>query len=378
MPAKIKIISNNLSDTVIVRVVDPGNADDQLDVQYRAVCFGGGPRLLNSFGLALLDKQPEECEFESWCNVGDALKEFQPGDVLLVDPRHGVIRVLYRRTSNANTIFLTSNCNSKCIMCPQPPKVEDDVEEDLLIRQIHCIPDDVEELCVTGGEPTIKLERLIWVLRKISEKNPDCHVHILSNARLCKDLALVKRIAQSGLKCLTFGVPLYAATPSVHDYVVQAKGAFDETISGIYNLASQGIGVEIRVVLHKQTIPELCRLTDYIYNKFPFVFHVAFMGMEHMGFVKKNWEKLWIDPRDFQGDLFKAIRFLHMRGIYCSIYNIPYCIANRGLWPFIRDSISDYKVGFRGECEMCAKKGDCGGLFYYQKDMMPIRPIEKE
>ena len=37
-----------------------------------------------------------------------------------------------------------------------------------------------------------------------------------------------------------------------HDYVVQADGAFDETVRGILNLKRQGVLMEVRVVVHKQ------------------------------------------------------------------------------------------------------------------------------
>ena len=49
------------------------------------------------------------------------------------------------------------------------------------------------------------------------------------------------------------GIPIYSADPSIHDYVVQAEGAFDETVRGILNLKRFRQKVEIRVVLHKQT-----------------------------------------------------------------------------------------------------------------------------
>ena len=54
-------------------------------------------------------------------------------------------------------------------------------------------------------------------------------------------------------------IPVYASTDSVHDYVVQAKGAFDETILGILKLKDRGQRVEIRVVLHAVTAPLLLR-----------------------------------------------------------------------------------------------------------------------
>jgi hypothetical protein len=64
----------------------------------------------------------------------------------------------------------------------------------------------------------------------------------------------------------------------------------------LYNAEQAGLTLEIRVVLHKQSIPRLRQLANFIYRNFPFTAHVALMGLENMGYVKKNWDLLWIDP----------------------------------------------------------------------------------
>ena len=53
------------------------------------------------------------------------------------------------------------------------------------------------------------------------------------------------------------GIPVYAPEAGLHDFVVQATGAFEETIHGILNLAALGQRVEIRIVIQKHTVPVL-------------------------------------------------------------------------------------------------------------------------
>lgn len=301
-------------------------------------------------------------------------EEFQRDDVVQINPLRNEVYILYRRGSNSNGLYVTDRCNSRCIMCPQPPKEEDTVPLQDLFLQIKYWPDDVDEICITGGEPTLLGTDLIRLLHTIAQKNSSCKCHILTNGRLCKDPNFVRQLCAPGLE-LTFGIPIYGSTADLHDFIVQAPGAFDESLQGIYHLAEAGFGIEIRIVLHKQTIPELHRIADFIYNKMPYVFHVAFMGLEQMGYVKKNWALLESYPQDYQRELYDAVRFLHLRGIPCSLYNLPICLTAPGLRGFLRKSISDYKVDYADECVNCTRKSDCAGLFHYQRKRMNVIPF---
>jgi hypothetical protein len=58
--------------------------------------------------------------------------------------------------------------------------------------------------------------------------------------------------------------------------------------------------VELRVVLHKLSIPRLHQLAESIYRNLPFVIHVALMGLEPTGYTPYNRDKLWLDPYEYQ------------------------------------------------------------------------------
>ena len=284
--------------------------------------------------------------------------------VAAVDTRNGFTRVLYRPDSSHNTLFSTERCNSNCLMCSQPPK---DVDESGLLaehlRYIDLIPNQPQYLCITGGEPTLLQDGLVQIISRLKERFPNTLITMLSNGRSYCYEDFVGKLAAVGHPAFLTSIPLYAANAVDHDYVVQAKGAFDQTIHGLYNAAKNGLAVEVRVVLHKQTIPRLLPLMEFIYRNMPFVQHVALMGLENMGYVKKNWDILWIDPADYAETLEAAVRCLYYRRVAVSLYNLPLCVLPKPLWSFARQSISDFKNIYLDECDGCSVKAHCAGLF---------------
>jgi His-Xaa-Ser system radical SAM maturase HxsC len=178
------------------------------------------------------------------------------------------------------------------------------------------------------------------------------------------------------------GIPIYADTSTVHDYVVQADGAFDETIRGILNLKRLGERVEVRVVIHKQTVARLPALAEFLSRNLTFVDHVALMGLEMTGFTKANLPDLWIDPFDYQHELYAAAATLSASRMNVSIYNHQLCVLDRRLWPLARRSISDWKNEYMPECTSCTKRDACAGFFAsarfrYSDHLRPFVDVEQ-
>lgn len=288
----------------------------------------------------------------------------QPGDVIAVRPGSTVVRVLYRRGANSNLLFMTDRCNSLCLMCSQPPKDVDDrwhIEENL--KLIDLIDQGPEQLGISGGEPTLYREGLLAIIERAKKIIPEKSLHILSNGRLLSDATWVNDLERVNHLSLTWGVPLYADNAADHDNVVQAPGAFSETMAGLYNLHRANQKIEIRMVLSRLTTPRLPEWSHFVFRNLPFVHHVALMGIENTGLAKKNYEQLWIDPADYQKELNQAAFFLDIRGIAVSIYNLPLCVLDPVLGRFYRQSISDWKNLFIDACQTCSATDACAGFF---------------
>ncbi len=302
------------------------------------------------------------------------------GDVVSVS-ENGFVRTLYRRNSPHNFILATDQCNSYCLMCSQPPKQINDfgrIEEHL--RLIELIDPETRELGITGGEPTLFKEDFLGLIERCKQRFPETALHVLTNGRMFYYREFARKLGEIAYPDIMLGIPMYSDVDSEHDYVVQAKGAFQETVLGLYNLSRYDVPVEIRVVVHFQTYRRLPRLVEFIARNFPFVAHVALMGMEMFGFVNTNMEELWIDPHDYQKELKEAIEILFLAGMNVSIYNHQLCLLDQSLWPFARKSISDWKNIYLEPCGECAIREQCGGLFQsaVKKHSAYIKPFHLE
>ncbi len=301
------------------------------------------------------------------------------GDIVRLSANRQAIRVLFRASSPNNSILITEQCNHYCLMCSQPPKSADDSWLlDEIENLIPLIPKGTQELVFTGGEPTTNRDRFLKIIGLTKSYLPRTAIHILSNGRSFKDPAFAERYARIELPDAMIGIPVYSDDPTLHDYIVQARGAFDETIQGILNLKRLGQKVEIRVVIHKLSVPRLPELCEFIARNLLFVDHVALMGLEMIGFTRANLDELWIDPVEYKDTLSKSVSILAKYGMNISVYNHQLCLVNADIQPYYRKSISDWKNEYVPECQSCKKQRECGGFFAsgvkfgYSKHLSPF------
>lgn len=291
------------------------------------------------------------------------LQHLDEGDIVRIDDENRT-RVLYRKKSNQNSILITEQCNHYCLMCSQPPKdIDDGYIIDEVFDLIKLIPKDTLEIGFTGGEPTLFGDKFLDLINLTKSYLPNTSLHILSNGRTFQDINYARSYAKINHPDVMIGIPIYSDDPVMHDYIVQAKNAFNETIRGILNLKSLNQKVEIRVVIHKLNAFQLSAIADFIVRNLQFVDHVALMGLEIIGFTRANLDLLWIDQIEYKDELSKAAKFLKNYGMNVSIYNHQLCLVNEDVQFAYRKSISDWKNEYVTECDGCLKKEECGGFF---------------
>lgn len=371
-------VAKNIDDQVVGRITRSTKALDKhsiliLDSDLQDYDPG-------DFACVLANKELEDRTpgYPAVCNI-PSLDHLNEGD-LVVAGSDGNVKTLYRVNSYHNTLLATERCNSNCLMCSQPPRDRNDIPRLFGIYQkmIPLIPKDCFELMISGGEPTLMGELFFQLLELVKEQLPGTEIHILTNGRSFAWNSLAERLARLEYNRMMLGIPLYSDYYQLHDYIVQARDAFNQTVLGIHNLARYNQRLEIRVVLHKQSIIRLTKLARYIYKNMPFVEHVTFMGLEYVGYTPHNIDKLWIDPHDYMDELGEAVEFLAGQGMHVSIYNSQLCVLPPSLWKYARKSISDWKQSYLPQCEKCSKLNECGGLFTWnlKKHSEYIRPFE--
>ena len=276
------------------------------------------------------------------------------GDILGFQAASCRFRTLYRRSSAHNSFLVTERCNHYCLMCSQPPR---DIDDDWILEEIKSalplVDPQTKSFAFTGGEPLLNWRGFIELLEDCRDVLPNTAVHVLTNGRAFANSEVVSAWANVHHPQLMAGIPIYAAVDHVHDYVVQAPGAFDETVLGVLKLKDRGQRVEVRVVLHAITAPRIVETCGWLARNLPFVDHVALMGLENTGFALANGELLWIDPVDYRDDLEQAVKLLVSAGVRVSIYNLPRCLLAKSVWPYAVQSISDWKNGYVKECDQC-------------------------
>jgi len=354
---KTKGIANNITDIVVVKIVS--EESNTLN------CFSCE---LNE-SIVLTSNTNRLAGLKSVSEIPD-LQYLDIGDIVLINP-NGTVYSLFREKSPHNALFITDRCNSNCLMCSQPPRNTDDLDYYFNINSqvLKLMPKTTQELGITGGEPTLLGDRFITLLNLITENLPHTGIHVLTNGRSFAWKNIPKKLSRVGNRNVVFGIPLYSDYYQQHDYVVQAKDAFNQTVLGLHNLARYNQRIEIRIVLHKQTYKRLPSLAKFIYMNLPFVEHIAFMGLEYTGYTPRNSDLLWMEPSEYSYELEEAVNYLDSMDMNVSIYNLQLCLLKPTLWKFARKSISDWKREYLEECKNCNLLKECGGVFATSKKL---------
>ena len=274
-------------------------------------------------------------------------------DILILE--NGKKHLLFRIENRELTFFVTSKCNHRCIMCPQKLDI-DSPDNDLILRRVieNLDYDELDGICFTGGEPMLKMPFIEQVVQNAPER---IFITILTNGTIMPSEQILKSHR------VKLCVPLYAPFDELHNKMT-GSDSFYKVVENLIKISQYETLIELRFVLTAQNWQCLSEYARFVWRNLPFVQDVAFMGMELTAEAHKNKSELWVNPRDYVGELQKAVEYLDDCSVSAWIYNLPLCLLEEKYQCFAVKSISPWKVRYLSKCETCTMKADCGGMFF--------------
>ncbi|QQA74583.1 His-Xaa-Ser system radical SAM maturase HxsC [Pectobacterium parmentieri] len=301
----------------------------------------------------------------------------EDGDIGVVN-NGNMLRVILSRRANHNTVLVTERCNNRCLFCSQPPKTPND---DWLLTQsaLAIAAFNFNGLVgVSGGEPLLYGEEFLSFLDFVIDNAPDTSLHVLTNGRQFADARFAEKVRERSKRMnITFGIPLYSSRQQIHDHLVGSDGAFRDTVKGLINAGNSGINIELRIIPTKANYHDLADVVEYIGRVFSNISQISIMGLESIGWARKNWDEIFVSHDSYATSLSLATDTANRAGIPLVIFNYPLCHLPESLWNYSTQSISDWKNYYPEACDSCSKKSSCAGYFSSSKGrfhQMP-RPI---
>lgn len=298
------------------------------------------------------------------------------GENDIVELLNDKIYFLWEYKNDDNLFFLTESCPHNCIMCPQPPNKHDKALESKNIRILELIPKHYDKsICITGGEPTALNKFYLEFIAKIRQKFKHNFLITLTGGTYFSNLQFLNKfvaLKSNSLVAISFASDIDA----MHDTIIGKSGSFYKMHNGIYNLAKANEKIELRIVVSKLNYKRLPFITDYIYRNYPFVYHIAIMGLEFVGYAESNYSQIYINPLDYSESLQKCVKKLARYDMNVSIYNIPLCLLDESIRQYATKSISKWKNAYHQICNDCSVREYCCGVFTTSKyQYQNIKPI---
>lgn len=192
---------------------------------------------------ALVDEQSGLCPV---CDLG--LDKHMPFSATLSAP--------YRMD-----LALTYRCNNSCAHCynARPrnyPELDTNAWKEILDRVWEL---RIPHVVFTGGEPTLRADLVELVAYA---QDLGLVTGLNTNARCLADIALMRSLVEAGLDHVQITVESH--NPAVHNHMVRAAGAWDESVAGLRNAVSSGIYLMTNTTLLRDNAEDLEAILNFL------------------------------------------------------------------------------------------------------------------
>lgn len=302
--------------------------------------------------------------------------EHLDGDVILVRPQThpgssgSIERLLRARRPGEgvahNTLLVTERCDQLCLMCSQPPK-KTHVDRFAYLEEACLLAAPSSLIGITGGEPTLYKDQVLGLLERVLYARPDLEFHVLSNGQHFEPEDVV-RLRQPLYRQVSWGIPLYAPEPILHDEIVGKSGAFARLEESFVHLLAARARIELRTVLLSSNLPVLGDLARFVSTRLRFIEVWSIMQLENTGYARNRWRDLFVDHRTQFGTIAEALNHTEAHGMRAQLFNFPRCTVPDEYRALAVASISDWKRKYAPACGDCREKTKCCGFFEWHPE----------
>lgn len=226
-------------------------------------------------------------------------------------------------------------CNNHCLFCVQGDKRKlyklrdkNEITQDLVRAKKNC-----ESIVFSGGEPTLHPDflYLVNIAKNISFQT----IQVQTNGRMFSYRRFCRDTINAGAN--QFAPALHGHTDSLHDFLTQAPGSFNQTLQGIKNLRSLGQEVIVNTVITSHNYKYLPHITKLLIqlnvDQFQFSFvHITGTAWKNRDFiVAKKSEIIPYVRKALDIGLAAGKRVTTEAIPYCFLQGYEQCIAEQAI-----------------------------------------------
>ena len=224
-------------------------------------------------------------------------------------------------------IALTYRCNNACRFCYaySPYRESQEMTTEEVKRVIDIIVDDakVPSLSFTGGEPTLR-DDLFELIAYGREKG--LRVNLITNGRRCASKEFVKKLVDAGLNSAQ--VSIEGPNAEIHDYIVGAPGAFEQTVKGVKNLRATDIYTHCNTTICRPNKDHLEQLVDFLADELKLTYFSMNMVI-YTGTAAKLRDELQVKYSEIDQIVKRVKKRANRKGIQFVWYApTPVCLFN--------------------------------------------------
>jgi MoaA/NifB/PqqE/SkfB family radical SAM enzyme len=176
--------------------------------------------------------------------------------------------------SNTNTrieIMLSWACNNNCIICGESDNKIKSIQEGDFYRSFESVFQDLQvgytkgsrHVTFLGGEPTIYPH--IFKVLAAAKRMGYTTRFLPTNARMCSNEAFTKKLVASGLTEVS--VSLHGIDEKMHNAIVRADNAYQQTVQGLRNLLKYCPNVMSNTIINQINYKHLEEMVQFL-NQF--------------------------------------------------------------------------------------------------------------